>query len=125
MENENLVPLKKPYGTKRPRGNKLPPAIRKQIDPVESKSSMRAIAKAYGVNHPHLSATAYGDRNTPHLIQILEMEFKLPIEEIRAIFQKAREQRRRFKEQQTENRTEISQSEETKAILKNMGFKVQ
>ncbi|EMJ52034.1 hypothetical protein LEP1GSC013_3513 [Leptospira interrogans serovar Valbuzzi str. Duyster] len=121
MENESLVPLQKPYGTRKPRGKKLPPAIRNQIKPVEGKSSLRSIAKAYGVNHQHLSATAYGDRKAPHLIQILEMEFKLPIEEIRAIFQKARESRQGFKEQQAENGMKISQSQEAKAILKNMG----
>ncbi|MDI7187116.1 hypothetical protein QMM42_12985 [Leptospira santarosai] len=124
MENENLRTLKNSNVLKRPRGKKLPREIREKICPAEGKSSMRAIARDYGVNFRNLSATAYGDRNTPHLIQILEMEFNLPIEEIRAIFQKARKQRQRFEEQQAENRTEISQSEETKAILKNMGFKV-
>lgn len=124
MESNNLVPLQKSYGTRRPRGKKLPPAIRNQINPVEGRSSLRSIAKAYEVNHQHLSATAYGERKTPHLIQILEMEFNLPIEEIRAIFQKARETRNAFLKQQAENAIKISQSEETKAILKNMGLKV-
>ncbi|EKR62402.1 hypothetical protein LEP1GSC036_0992 [Leptospira weilii str. 2006001853] len=52
------------------------------------------------------------------------MEFNLPIEEIRAIFQKARETQNAFLKQQAENAIKISQSEETKAILKNMGLKV-
>ncbi len=85
---------------------------------------MRAIARDYGVDQKDLSRAAYGDRNTPHLIQILEMEFNLPIEEIRAIFQKARELRQKFKKQQAENGMKISQSEEAKEILRNMGFKV-
>ncbi|MBM9578366.1 hypothetical protein JWG45_14535 [Leptospira sp. 201903070] len=123
MENESLIPLKKPYGIKKPRGNKLPPAIRNQINPVEGKSSLRSIAKGYEVRHSNLSATAYGDRNTPHLIQILEMEFNLPIAEIRKIFQKAREARAEFKKLQSENGKRVSQSAEAQAILKNMGFK--
>ncbi|EMK22401.1 hypothetical protein [Leptospira kirschneri] len=123
MENESLIPLKKPYGIKKPRGNKLPPAIRNQINPVEGKSSLRSIAKAYEVSHPNLSATAHGDRNTSHLIQILELEFKLPIEEIRKIFLKAREARLEFKKLQSENGMRISQSEEARTILKNMGIK--
>ncbi|WP_061235514.1 hypothetical protein, partial [Leptospira weilii] len=83
--------LKKSNEGRSPRGKKLPPLIRKQLGPIEGKSSMRAIARDYGVNQKDLSRTAYGERKTPHLIQILEMEFNLPIEEIRAIFQKARE----------------------------------
>ncbi|WP_061222008.1 hypothetical protein, partial [Leptospira weilii] len=86
MENENTRTLENSYVLRRPRGKKLPPLIRKQLGPIEGKSSMRAIARDYGVNFRNLSATAYGERKTPHLIQILEMEFNLPIEEIRAIF---------------------------------------
>ncbi|WP_036086007.1 hypothetical protein [Leptospira weilii] len=124
MENENTPSLKKSNDGRRPRGKKLPPAIRNQIKPVEGKSSLRSIAKAYSVNQGDLSRTAYGERKTPHLVQILEMEFNLPIEEIRAIFQKARETQNAFLKQQAENAIKISQSEETKAILKNMGLKV-
>ncbi|MDI7190868.1 hypothetical protein [Leptospira santarosai] len=125
MENEDMRTLKNSYVLVRsPRGRKLPREIREKIRPAEEKSSMRAIAKDYGVNFRNLSATAYGDRNTRHLIQILEMEFNLPIEEIRAIFQKAREQRQKFKKQQAENGMKISQSEEAKEILRNMGFTV-
>ncbi|MFA4796507.1 hypothetical protein [Leptospira kirschneri] len=124
MENENMTSLKKANDVRRPRGIRLPSVIRTQIRPIEGKSSLRAIAKAYSVDQGNLSRVAYGDRNTPHLIQILEMEFELPIVEIRAIFQNARESRQGFKEQQAENGMKISQSEEAKAILKNMGLKV-
>ncbi|WP_155118154.1 hypothetical protein [Leptospira santarosai] len=124
MENESMPSLKRSNEGRTPRGKKLPPLIRKQIKPIEGKSSMRAIARDYGVDQKDLSRAAYGDRNTPHLIQILEMEFNLPIEEIRAIFQKARELRQKFKKQQAENGMKISQSEEAKEILRNMGFKV-
>ncbi|MBM9578217.1 hypothetical protein JWG45_13750 [Leptospira sp. 201903070] len=119
----NLVQLPKSNGTRKARGVRLPAGIRTKINPVEGKSSMRAIAKAYNVQRQHLAETAYGDRNTPHLIQILEMEFNLPIEEIRSIFKKAREARAEFKKLQSENGMRVSQSAEAQAILKNMGFK--
>ncbi|WP_000426807.1 hypothetical protein LIBAT_07840 [Leptospira interrogans] len=123
MENENMPSLENSNDGRRARGKRLPLQIRNRIKPIEGKTSLRAIAKAYSVNQGDLSRTAYGDRKTPHLIQILEMEFNLPIEEIRAIFQKARETRNAFQKQQAENGIKISQSEETKAILKNMGFR--
>ncbi|RHX90121.1 hypothetical protein DLM75_13055 [Leptospira stimsonii] len=118
-----MVQLEKSNRTRKPRGIRLPSEIRKIVNPIEGKTTLQGIANAYDVHRSHLSATAYGDRNTPHLIQILEMEFNLSIAEIRAIFQKAREARLEFKKKQSENGMRVSQSEEAKAILKNMGIK--
>ncbi|TGL06719.1 hypothetical protein EHQ43_08635 [Leptospira bouyouniensis] len=51
----------------------------------EGKNTLRAIAKAYGIHQSHLSAVISGKRNTKHLIEILESEYRMSISELREI----------------------------------------
>lgn len=78
-----------------PRGNrKLPRDLISAAKITEGRNTLNAIAKAYSVSHADLSRVLSGKRNTKRLIEILEFEYKMPIETIRSFIakQKATEQ---------------------------------
>lgn len=74
-----------------PRGHKFPKPFMYKAKITEGKNTLRAIAKAYGVHHCDLSRVLSGKRNTKHLIEILESEYRMPIEEIRILIKEAKE----------------------------------
>jgi len=77
--------------TRFPRGRKIPIEFKAKAKVQEGKNTLSAVAKAYGVNQPHLSDVILGKRNTPHLIQILETEYEMSIQEIRDIWKRDKE----------------------------------
>ncbi len=67
------------------RGRKLPPALIGKAKIREGKNTLSAIAKAYNISKGHLSEVLSGKRNTKHLIEILESEYRMPIGEQREL----------------------------------------
>ncbi|WP_244242716.1 hypothetical protein [Leptospira bouyouniensis] len=73
------------YQAKLARGRRLPSELIRRAKIKEGKNTLRAIAKAYGIHQSHLSAVISGKRNTKHLIEILESEYRMSISELREI----------------------------------------
>ncbi|WP_235594117.1 hypothetical protein [Leptospira interrogans] len=95
MENKNPSTLEKGLMlTRRPRGRQLPFELRQKYKIKEGRNTLRAIAGAYGINFEGLSRVISGKRNTKTHIQILELEFGISIEEIRAIWKRDAERKR-------------------------------
>lgn len=75
-----------------PRGKrKLPRELIIEAKITEGRNTLLAIAKAYGIQQSHLSEVISGKRNTKRLIEILEFEYKMPIETIRSFIVKQKE----------------------------------
>lgn len=79
------------FPKRRPRGKRLPFELESAAKIRESRNTLNAIAKAYNLSKGHLSEVLNGKRNTKRLIEILEFEFKMPIEKIRSFLDKHRE----------------------------------
>ncbi|MDO6395322.1 hypothetical protein Q4554_14670 [Leptospira santarosai] len=95
MENENMTSLKKSLMMSRiPRGRHLPLELLQICKIKEGRNTLRAISIAYGINQGNLSRVISGKRNTKTHVQILEMEFGISIEEIRAIWKRDAERKR-------------------------------
>ncbi|WP_036061110.1 hypothetical protein [Leptospira weilii] len=95
MENENTPSLKKNLMMARiPRGKHLPLELLRICKIREGRNTLRAISLAYGVDQGDLSRVISGKRNTKTHIQILELEFGISIEEIRAIWKRDAERKR-------------------------------
>ncbi|WP_235592132.1 hypothetical protein [Leptospira noguchii] len=77
-----------------PRGRHLPLELLKICKIREGRNTLRAISMAYNVNQGDLSRVISGKRNTKAHIQILEMEFGISIEEVRAIWKRDAERKR-------------------------------
>ena len=77
-----------------PRGRKLPKPFLYTVKIAEGRNTLNAIAKAYSVSQANLSRVINGKRNTKHLIDILEFEYKLPIDELRALIKNAKTKNR-------------------------------
>nr|EMN21412.1 hypothetical protein LEP1GSC063_3800 [Leptospira santarosai serovar Arenal str. MAVJ 401] len=80
--------------TRRPRGRQLPLELRQKYEIKEGRNTLRAIANAYEINFEGLSRVISSKRNTKAHIQILEMEFGISIDEIRAIWKRDAERKR-------------------------------
>ncbi|WP_230457990.1 hypothetical protein [Leptospira santarosai] len=95
MENENMTSLKKSLMMSRiPRGRHLPLELLQICKIKEGRNTLRAISIAYGINQGNFSRVISGKRNTKAHIQILEMEFGISIDEIRAIWKRDAERKR-------------------------------
>jgi hypothetical protein len=75
------------------RGRRLPPDLTGKAKIKEGKNTLSAIAKAYGIQQSHLSYVLSGKRNTKHLIEILESEYRMPISELREFIAKRKRNR--------------------------------
>lgn len=72
-----------------PRGKrKLPRDLISAAKITEGRNTLNSIAKAYSVSQGDLSRVLSGKRNTKRLIEILEFEYKMPIETIRSFIDK-------------------------------------
>lgn len=80
-------------GVNLPRGIKLPWEFRTKMKIREGKNTLSAVARAYEVQRSQLSKVILGQRNTPHLIRILEAEYGMSIAEIRDIWQRDKEKK--------------------------------
>lgn len=111
METNQVSPLgdiaQKDYVTQKPRGKQLPRELREARKIQEGKNTLSAIANAYGTKKQHLSRVIKGERNTTHLIKILELEYGMGIEQIREIWKRNKDRKASFQELAIEKHLEF------------------